>query len=62
MLKTQEERQGAVLCPDDRRGGTIPRAVRVSENTMDGSLIVCATILCDIEKIMFVTNGGHYVV
>ena len=33
MLKTQEERQGAVLCPDDRRGGTIPRAVRVSEKT-----------------------------
>ena len=26
MLKTQEERQGAILCPDDRRGGTIPPA------------------------------------
>ena len=62
MLKTQEERQGAVLCPDDRRGGTIPPAPSAFQTQVDGSLIVCATILCDIEKIMFVTNGGHYVV
>ena len=61
MLKTQEERQGAVLCPDDRRGGESP-APSAFQTQVNGSLIVCATILCDIEKIMFVTNGGHYVV